>query len=86
MPIVSLLVLAACSDSIGSVEPPVLADPPEGLTESCPRPILLPERELIQAEVERYWINDRSNLIGCGLQLQALIDFYKKRDTRITDI
>lgn len=80
-----LSVTTACSDSIGSVEPPILADPPLGLIATCERPVLLPSRSLTQVEVEAYWIRDRSNLINCRLQLQSLIDFYKKRDKRITD-
>lgn len=84
MLIAAPLVLTACSGSIGSVEPPILVDPPEGLTVACERPILLPEGGLTQAEVEFFWLNDRSNLIACGLQLQSLKDFYVKRDERIT--
>jgi len=85
MLIAVLLATTACLDSIGSVEPPILVDPPLGFTVACERPVLLPSRSLTQAEVESFWISDRSNLISCGLQLQALIDFYVKRDTRITN-
>ena len=83
MQIVLLLGLTACSASIGSVEPPKLVTPPEELTESCARPVLLPDRELTQAEVEMFWINDRENLIRCGYRLQELIAFYQDRDERI---
>lgn len=83
--IAALSALAACSGSIGSVEPPILADPPEDLTRSCERPVLLPDRDLTQREVEMFWINDRENLIRCGLRLQELIEFYNNRDKGITD-
>jgi hypothetical protein len=85
MLIAVLLVLTACSESIGSVEPPVLADPPEEFTKECSRPVLLPNGPLTQSEVENLWIQDRNHLISCGMQLQALIDFFESRDKRITD-
>lgn len=84
MLIVALSMLTACGESIGSVEPPKLSSPPLGLTGPCARPIDLPDRELTQKEVEFYWINDRENLIRCGLQLQDLIAFYEDRDGRLT--
>ena len=77
--------LTACSGSIGSVEPPKLANPPEAFTKECPRPVLLPDGPLTQSEVEDLWIQDRNHLISCGMQLQALIDFFASRDKRITD-
>lgn len=84
MLIAALSILAACSESIGSVEPPKLSSPPLGLTDPCARPVDLPDRDLTQKEVEFYWINDRENLIRCGLQLQDLIAFYEDRDRRLT--
>ena len=84
MLIVAQLVVTACSESIGSVEPPKLANPPRGLTLLCNKPVELPLHPLSQLEVEVLWIDDRNNLIGCGLRLQSLIDFYKSRDKRIT--
>lgn len=77
------LVLAACSGSIGSVEPPKLVPPPVELTVDCVRPVLLPERELTQSEVEIFWMRDRSNLIECGQYKDLLQEFYADRDTRI---
>jgi len=77
------LVLGACSGSIGSVEPPKLAPPPEALTEPCARPVLLPERELSQREVELFWLRDRANLIECGQYKDLLEEFYRTRDTGI---
>lgn len=79
----SLSVLVACTESIGSVEPPILSDPPDKLVRPCARPGVLPDRELTQAEVEFFWINDRERLIRCGLRLRDLIAFYQDRDARI---
>lgn len=80
-----LSVLAACGGSIGSVEPPELASPPNEFIIPCDRPVLLPDQFLTQAEVEALWIRDRNYLVSCGLKLQALIDFYANRDNRITN-
>jgi hypothetical protein len=85
MPVIALSMLTACAGSIGSVEPPLLGDPPPKLTTECAKPSLLPERELTQKEVEFYWINDRENLIRCGIQLADLVSFYRDRDGALTD-
>lgn len=84
MPVALLSVLMGCGDSIGSVEPPVLAEPPVSLTLPCEKPVLLPSQELKQHESETYWIADRSELISCGDEKAALIEFYRDRDYRIT--
>lgn len=76
-------VLAACSDSIGSVEPPKLMPPPVELTGDCARPVLLPNRSLTQSEVENFWLRDRANLIECGQYKELLEEFYRDRDIRI---
>ena len=83
MLIVPLSVLVACSDSIGSVEPPDLAPAPEELTVLCEQPVLLPERILTQEEVENYWVQDRSNLMRCGQYKELLEEFYVDRDQKI---
>lgn len=83
MPTALLSALMGCGDSIGSVEPPILADPPVSLTLPCEKPVLLPERELKQVESESYWIADRSELISCADEKAALVDFYRDRDHRI---
>jgi len=77
-------VLGACSDLIGSVEPPTLASPPEALTEPCARPVPLPNREIEQSEVENLWIRDRANLIECGEYKKLLQEFFYDRDSRIS--
>lgn len=86
MLIVVPLALTACSESIGSVEAPVLADPPLGLTTPCKGTVTLPKGELTQSQVEAYWITDRERLVRCGIQLQHLIAFYTDRDSRITEL
>lgn len=86
MLIALLSTLTACEESIGSVESPKLKPPPSGLTDLCSRPVLLPNRELTQREVEAYWITDRERLIRCGYKLQQLIEFYVDRDRRISGI
>ena len=85
MLIVPLLILTACGVLIGSIEAPILVDPPTGLIQSCERPVVLPDRGLTQAEVEVFWIKDRENLVRCDLQLQELIDFYSTRDKGIAE-
>lgn len=84
MLLVPLFLLTGCADSIGSVEPPKLAPAPISLTEPCARPVLLPDRELSQSEVERFWLRDRGSLITCAERQQALKDFYTSRDKKIT--
>lgn len=79
-----LLGLTACVELIGSVEAPELVSPPSELTENCPKPILLPESNLTQVEVETLWIEDRSSLLKCGDQKKALQEFYSNRDYLIT--
>lgn len=84
MLVAPLSVLVACSESIGFVEPPMLAGPPLEFSQQCSRPVDLPNRELTQSDVETYWITDRSELISCGERHQAIVDFYRDRDDRIT--
>ncbi len=79
----SLSVLTACGESIGSVEPPILAEAPPELTRPCPRPVKLPESSLTQLEVEANWIEDRGRLISCSERHGALVEFYQDRDSRI---
>ncbi len=80
-----LLVLTACADSIKSIDGPPQLDPiPENLTNRCARPVVLPDRELTQEEVEMYWLNDRANLVACGLSRDAILEYYRKRDALIT--
>jgi len=84
MLVVPLSLLMGCDDSIGSVEPPKLAQPPKELTGPCARPVLLPDRELVQEESEIYWGRDRVHLLTCADSKQALQDFYASRDAKIS--
>jgi hypothetical protein len=43
------------------------------LRELCKLPLLLPERELTREEAEKFWSEDRKNLVEC----------YNKHKTRI---
>lgn len=81
----SLSLLQACGDSIRSTEPPQLDPVPEALAAACPRPVVLPDRSLSQAEVEAFWLRDRQRLVECGLTKQAVVDYYKNRDALIMD-
>lgn len=66
--------LAACSASTPSVEDLNVQRAPASLTRPCPRPVLLPDRELTQAEVEDYWLVDRRNLLNCRSRLAGLVN------------
>lgn len=79
------LVLTACEESIGPIEAPILVDVGEELTNLCQKPIRLPRRPLTQAEVEHFWIQDRTNLENCGITHEALVEFIRQRDNRIRD-
>lgn len=56
-----LSVLTACGGST-VIERTKL---PPSLTEPCAGPVMLPEEELGQAQVELYWGRDRRNLRAC---------------------
>lgn len=75
--------MTACSESTGSVEPPLLQNPPEEISEPCERPVELPLSSLTQLQVEKFWIIDRSSLIDCASRLDILTAFYKIRDQGI---
>lgn len=83
---VAPLMLTACSVSTGSTEAPILAKPPVSFTIPCERPVRLPSGQLTQSQVEALWLKDRSNLISCGATLEALKEFYVKRDKGVTNI
>lgn len=78
--VIGLSVLTGCGNSIGSIEPPELLPAPEDFTEDCVRPVILPERELSQAEVASFWAFDRTNLANCADIHEAAIEFYERRD------
>jgi hypothetical protein len=41
--------------------------------ERCSRPIKLPDRELTQLDIERFWAKDRAELVKCGLSKEKLV-------------
>jgi hypothetical protein len=81
--LISALILVGCGDSIESVEPPKLEPPPSGLTESCSRPTLIPERNLSKGEVTSYWAEDRGRHVTCVDRHEALVNYYRDRDSKI---
>jgi hypothetical protein len=83
---ISLILLTACAGSIKSVEPPVLAAPPDTFLLGCSSPVELPERALTQFESETYWIQDRKNLVQCKDRHASLADFYTDRDIRLSNV
>ena len=76
--------LTGCGESIGSIEPPVLAPLPVMLREPCEDPIVVPEPQsgakLPQKAAEYYWIQDRKRLIECKDKHLGTIEYYETRD------
>jgi hypothetical protein len=70
-----LLALTACAASTKSGSS---AKPELSVTQKCARPVLLPDRELTQADVEKLWVKDRKALVQCGVTKQALVNWLKK--------
>lgn len=65
-----LLVSLASCVSTGSGKVLITANPPKKTIDNqikklCDLPVLLPERELTQQEVEAYWGVDRRSLVDC---------------------
>ena len=71
---VLLLAVTGCAASTksGNIKPEL------AVTQKCQRPVKLPDRELTQVEVEKYWLKDRKALIQCGVTKEALISWLKK--------
>jgi hypothetical protein len=65
------LLLAACDLTRYSVAPTSLSP---GLSHPCEYPVTLPDRALLQWEVEDYWLEDRSNLLICRRRHQAIVE------------
>lgn len=63
-------VLTGCAAST-SVEPVTI---PPSLKAACAAPVVLPERDLTDREVEILWGRDRSALRSCGDRHGALSD------------
>ena len=58
-----LLILSACAASTDST--PSADVVPPSLLVPCAQAVLLPQRDLAQGEVERYWLQDRLSLREC---------------------
>lgn len=79
----SALVLVGCNASIVSVAvTPTLS--PSPTVAKCINPVQLPNKELSQIEVEKYWSQDRVHLILCKKSRKIIEDYYRKRDTELS--
>lgn len=75
--------LAQCASTLSGE---LRLDPPDAsLTQTCAPPVDLPNRELTQAEVERFWGQDRAALIVCRDRLSGLVRYYAVRDAALTE-
>jgi hypothetical protein len=61
---------------LAAVDPALAAD--------CDAPVALPDRELTQAEAEKYWRKDRAALRVCVDRHHETIRFFTFRDNGIT--
>ena len=72
--IASFFLLAACNGSTasGGIR---LDPPPPSLTEPCQPAVVLPARDMTQAEVERFWRADRARVAACREKHQGMVDW-----------
>lgn len=70
--------VTACAGSRGSSEGPRITSLDSGLTEPCAQGSVPPDKDLSQAEIERYWRRDRISLRNCRLRHKALVDEVEK--------
>ena len=77
MPLLALIglcfPLAACGGSTASGAR--LSAPPPSLVQTCQAAVALPARDLMQAEVERFWRADRARLAACRDKHQGLAEW-----------
>lgn len=78
--LVALSALTACGVSTPSIDAPRVAEIPQEFEQSCSRPVVLPERDLSQLEVELYWATDRTNLVNCGDLHRNTVEWITSRD------
>ncbi len=78
----ALGLLASCASTPLAVAP-TLTRPNAALSQNCAKPVWIEEKTLTQADVEHYWLEDRSALIACGDRLKALAGWYQTRDHAI---
>ncbi len=71
--VVLLLLLTGCQTGLVSSEQIRLDDPVPSLIIPCAMAVRLPDRELTQSEVEKYWLMDRYKLVDCRGKHHELI-------------
>lgn len=75
--------IAACNVSTVSTKPNISVID-TSLTGKCFDPVRLPDRELNQAEVERYWGVDRGHLVSCRNKHGRLVKAIEFRDNKLS--
>lgn len=73
MPLLAVFLLQACSASIVSSK----SNFDSALIQECSSPKVLPVKDLSQREVERYWTQDRKNLVVCRDRHSGLVSVLK---------
>lgn len=79
MATLAVLALAASACSPADRPPVVIAAPPVKPTlpaaaeKSCARPVALPDRDLVEAEVAAAWGRDRASLLICETRRAAAV-------------
>ena len=74
--------LASCGSTVLAIKPNLI-DPSVVLTTACATVVELPEDGLTVSGVEIYWSLDRAALLDCGDRFEALVEWYKQRDTAL---
>ena len=75
--------LTACAPSTGSDSPPRIDPVDLTLTRPCERPTRLPNRDLSENEVVRFWGSDRKSLLDCANRHKAHVEAIRIRDDLI---
>jgi hypothetical protein len=76
--------VTACAGSTPFVKAPELAVVDPNLAKDCDGPTIIPDRELTQAEAERYWAQDRFRLVVCRDRHRETLRFFTFRDNGLT--
>ncbi len=86
--VVLALTLMGCGGSTSLDSRPVVelrgADAPAALTMPCEGPVSLIDKPMSAGETERTWARDRSSLAACAAAQAAIVDYYKLRDTGLS--
>lgn len=51
---------------------------------TCPNGVLVPDRDIDQAETETYWIQDRAGLRTCRNAFNMTVKFYENLRTELS--